>query len=159
MTSLAEGLGALLRERGMTVATAESCTGGKVGDTITSVAGSSDYFLGGVISYSNDAKVALLGVDPDTLRSEGAVSEPVARQMAEGVRTRFGAGIGLSTTGIAGPGGGTAEKPVGLVFVAAATEDGTVCRRHLFAGARDDVKRSSAEAVLSLAVELLARRV
>lgn len=149
-------MGDLLRAKGWTVAVAESCTGGKVGDMITSVPGSSDYFLGGVISYSNDAKVKLLGVDPGVLRKSGAVSEMVAIQMAEGARTAFGADIGLSTTGVAGPGGGSDEKPVGLVYIAVSTEGKSVCRRHMFAGTRDDVKRSSSESVIALAVETLA---
>jgi PncC family amidohydrolase len=154
--SVAEELGSLLRAKGRTIAAAESCTGGKVGDMITSVPGSSDYFVGGIVSYSNDIKVGLLDVDPEVLRSEGAVSEAVARQMADGVRDRLGADVGVSTTGIAGPGGGSLAKPVGLVFVAASIQGKTLSRRYQFAGARDDVKRSSAEAVLSLAVELLA---
>lgn len=123
---------------------------------VTSVPGSSDYFLGGVISYSNDAKVGLLGVDPGVLRSEGAVSEEVALQMADGARKAFGADIGVLTTGIAGPGGGSPAKPVGLVFVAVSTRDGKRCRRHIFAGARDDIKRSSSESALALATEMLA---
>lgn len=154
--TISQELGAVLRSKGMTIASAESCTGGKVGDMITSDPGSSDYFLGGVVSYSNDAKVDLLDVDPEVLRAEGAVSEAVARQMAEGVRRRLGADVGLATTGIAGPGGGSATKPVGLVYVAASVEGRTLCRRHHFAGARDEVKKNSAEAVLSLALELLA---
>jgi PncC family amidohydrolase len=154
--SLPEELGSILKAKGKTIATAESCTGGKVGDMITSVPGSSDYFLGGIVSYSNDAKVSLLGVDTGALKADGAVSEMVARQMADGARERFGADVGISTTGIAGPGGGSAEKPVGLVFVAASTSDMSLCRRHVFAGARDDIKTRSANAALALALELLA---
>ena len=153
---LAEELGAVLRLKGWTVAVAESCTGGKVGDMITSVPGSSDYFLGGVISYSDDAKVSLLGVEPAAIEGEGAVSELVALQMADGARTAFGADVGVSTTGIAGPGGGSPEKPVGLVFIAVSTCEGSVCRKHMFAGARDDVKRASSESALALAREVLA---
>jgi len=156
MGSLAEELGSFLRAKGMTIATAESCTGGKVGDMITSVPGSSDYFVGGIVSYSNDVKVGMLEVDAGVLRSDGAVSEAVARQMAKGVRHKLGADVGVSTTGIAGPGGGSPAKPVGLVFVAASSRDSIICRRHQFAGARDDIKRSSAEAAISLAIELLA---
>jgi len=139
------------------MAVAESCTGGKLGDMITSVPGSSDYFLGGIISYSNSAKVGLLGVDPEALRTLGAVSEEVAVQMADGVRAAFGADIGMSTTGIAGPGGGSAEKPVGLVYIAASTKDGTSCRRLMSAGARDEIKTRSSESALAFALELLAR--
>jgi PncC family amidohydrolase len=152
---LAEELGRLLRAKGKSIATAESCTGGKVGDMITSVPGSSEYYLGGVISYSNHAKVQLLGVDAAVLRSEGAVSEPVALSMAQGVRRRLGSDIGLSTTGIAGPGGGTPAKPVGLVFIAVSSETDSSCERHLFEGSRDEIKIQSSEAVLSMALRIL----
>ncbi|HIJ16189.1 MAG TPA: nicotinamide-nucleotide amidohydrolase family protein, partial [Thermoplasmata archaeon] len=116
----------------------------------------SAYFLGGVVSYGNDAKVSLLGVDTGALKADGAVSEMVARQMADGARERFGADVGISTTGIAGPGGGSAEKPVGLVFVAVSTSDMSMCRRYVFTGARDDIKTRSANAALALALEVLA---
>jgi len=149
-------LGSVLKAKGKTIATAESCTGGKIGDMITSVPGSSAYFLGGVVSYGNDAKVSLLGVDTGALKADGAVSEMVARQMADGARERFGADVGISTTGIAGPGGGSAEKPVGLVFVAVSTSDMSMCRRYVFTGARDDIKTRSANAALALALEVLA---
>jgi len=149
-------LGSVLKAKGKTIATAESCTGGKIGDMITSVPGSSAYFLGGVVSYGNDAKVSLLGVDTGALKADGAVSEMVARQMADGAREMFGADVGISTTGIAGPGGGSAEKPVGLVFVAVSTSDMSLCRRYVFTGARDDIKTRSANAALALALELLA---
>ena len=125
-------VGRLLRERGRTLAVAESCTGGLVAQKITSVAGSSDYFLGGVVAYANAAKEALLGVPRDLLAQHGAVSEPVARAMAEGVRARFGADLAVSTTGISGPGGGTAEKPVGLVFVGFADATRTHVDRFVF---------------------------
>lgn len=149
-------MGSVLKAKGKTIATAESCTGGKIGDMITSVPGSSAYFLGGVVSYGNDAKVSLLGVDTGALKADGAVSEMVARQMADGARERFGADVGISTTGIAGPGGGSAEKPVGLVFVAVSTSDMSMCRRYVFTGARDDIKTRSANAALALALEVLA---
>jgi len=124
--------GALLRERKVRIAVAESCTGGLIGQRFTAIAGSSDYFLGGVIAYSNEAKQALLGVPAELLAEHGAVSEPVALAMAEGVRDRFGADLTVATTGISGPGGGTADKPVGLVFVALAHAGGSQAHRLLF---------------------------
>lgn len=153
---LAEEVGSLLRSKGLTLAVAESCTGGKLGDTVTSVPGSSEYFLGGVVSYSDRAKVDLLGVSAETLGTEGAVSESTALQMASGVRERFGADIGAATTGIAGPGGGTPTKPVGLVYVAVSAEGSERVKRNVFAGARDDVKRQSVECALMLIREMLA---
>jgi nicotinamide-nucleotide amidase len=117
-------LGDMLRERGLTVATAESCTGGFVAHRLTNVSGSSDYFLGSVVSYANVVKVNQLGVNPDDLAQHGAVSERVARQMARGVREQLGADIAVSTTGIAGPTGGTPDKPVGTIWVGYADVDG-----------------------------------
>jgi nicotinamide-nucleotide amidase len=115
--TMEEVAGKLLREQGKTLAVAESCTGGLVGERITAVPGSSDYFLGGVIAYADRVKAALLGVPEPILREHGAVSEPVALAMAEGARERFGADLAISTTGIAGPGGGSDAKPVGMVWV------------------------------------------
>lgn len=122
--SMAAVVGQLLGERGRSVAVAESCTGGLIAQEITAVPGSSAWFLGGVVAYANSAKQSLLGVPEAMLLEHGAVSEPVARAMAEGVRERFGADIGVSTTGISGPDGGTAEKPVGLVHVGIAWAPG-----------------------------------
>ncbi len=129
--------GRLLRERGLTIALAESCTGGLLAERITNVAGSSAYFLGGVVAYANPAKHALLGVPEDLLVRHGAVSEPVARAMAEGARVRFGADLGLATTGISGPAGGSPEKPVGSVCIALATAAGTHAEGFVFAVGRE----------------------
>lgn len=123
--SLDAVVGRLLTERSATIAVAESCTGGLIAERITRNAGSSAYFLGGVTAYANSAKTGLLGVPEAVLEEHGAVSDPVARLMAEGVRARFGAEIGIATTGISGPGGGTETKPVGLVYVALAKEGET----------------------------------
>lgn len=127
---LEEVVGALLRERGLTLAVAESCTGGRIGDWITNVPGSSEYFLLGVATYSNAAKEQVIGVRAETLATHGAVSTQTAEEMAEGVRRRAGADLGLSTTGIAGPGGGTPDKPVGTVCIGLAWEGGVWSRRY-----------------------------
>ena len=139
---------------GLTVAAAESCTGGLVTHVLTEVPGSSAYLLGGVVSYADRAKAELLGVDPDHLAAHGAVSAQVARAMANGVRQRFGADLGVAVTGIAGPDGGSDAKPVGLTYVAVADEAGVEVRRLLWAGERSANKRDSAGAALEL---LLAR--
>jgi PncC family amidohydrolase len=139
---------------GLTVAAAESCTGGLVTHVLTEVPGSSNYLLGGVVSYADRAKTELLGVDPDHLAAHGAVSAQVARAMAHGARERFGADLGVAVTGIAGPDGGSDAKPVGLTYVAVADEAGVEVRRLLWAGERSDNKRASAGAALEL---LLAR--
>ena len=125
-------VGHLLRGTGQTLAVAESCTGGLIAEQITDVAGASDYFLGGVVAYANEAKQALLGVPAALLEEHGAVSEPVVRAMAEGVRERFDADFGLATTGISGPGGGSPGKPVGLVHVALARADETSAAHFAF---------------------------
>ncbi len=128
-------VGRLLSEQGKTLAVAESCTGGLVSEKLTRVPGSSEYFLGGVVAYSNEAKTSLLGVPEDLLAQHGAVSDEVARSMAEGVRERFGADFGVSTTGISGPDGGTDEKPVGLVSIGIAWRAGAHSEK---AGAHTD---------------------
>jgi nicotinamide-nucleotide amidase len=130
--TLAMVLVRLLRESGRTLAVAESCTGGLVAEQITDVPGASECFRGGVVAYANEAKVRFLGVSEDVLAEHGAVSEPVVRAMAEGARARFGADYGLATTGISGPGGGTAEKPVGLVHLALARAEGTHAEHFVF---------------------------
>lgn len=125
-----ETVGRMLREGGETLAVAESCTGGLIGSRLTDVAGSSAYFLLGVVAYSNAAKESLLGVRPETLARHGAVSTETAEEMAEGIRRRAGADLGLATTGIAGPGGGSAEKPVGTVCIGLAWEGGAWSKRY-----------------------------
>jgi nicotinamide-nucleotide amidase len=124
-----EVLGEMLRKNGMTISTAESCTGGKVAHRITSVAGSSAYYNGSIIAYSNDIKVKELHVNPDDINNYGAVSEEVVVQMAENIRKKFNTDIGVATSGIAGPDGGTPEKPVGTVWIALADKKGTVTRK------------------------------
>ena len=154
-TTLEAAVIELLKERGKTVAVAESCTGGGLGARLTAISGSSAAFLGGVISYSNDAKVNLLGVDRALLEQHGAVSAPVAEAMARGARERLGADIGVSITGVAGPEGGTEEKPVGLVYVGLATADGVTARENHFIGIREDVRRRSSQMALQMIREKL----
>lgn len=142
--SLAVQLGELLRQRGLTLAVAESCTGGLIGDRVTNVAGSSDYFLGGIVSYADDVKINQLGVSEETLKEHGAVSAQTVKEMAHCVRQVMGSNIGLSVSGIAGPGGGTAEKPVGLVWFGLATVDGVWTHEKRFQGDRVEVKTQAA---------------
>jgi nicotinamide-nucleotide amidase len=156
MNDLAARLLAALRGRGWTLATAESCTGGLLGDALTDIAGSSDVYLGGVVAYANSAKIALLGVPADVLASVGAVSAETAVAMAAGASRQFGAQVALATTGIAGPGGGSPEKPVGLVYLGLATPDGVWTERHLWPGDRRANKVHSAERALAWAIERLA---
>lgn len=149
-SSLPEQLGALLADRGQTIAVAESCTGGLVAELLTRAPGSSRYFLGGVVAYANSAKTELLGVSAALIAERGAVSAEVARAMAEGVRSRLGADFGLAFTGIAGPDGGTAEKPVGLVHWALASAAGTELRERVFIGNRQQVRLRAAFSGLEL---------
>lgn len=146
---LAETVGMLLRERNLTLAVAESCTGGLIGHRITEVPGSSAYFLLGVIAYANEAKQGLLGVRGETLQQWGAVSTQTAEEMAHGVRVAANADLGISTTGIAGPGGGTPDKPVGTVCIGLAWRDGLWSRRYdLGERARDWIKGVAAQTAL-----------
>ena len=148
-------VGDLLRSQGKMLATAESCSGGLIGHKITSVPGSSNYFTGGVIAYSNDLKEKLLGVDPELLARHGAVSSAVAKAMAVGIRSKTGADIGLSVTGIAGPTGGSPEKPVGTVFIALATPDQTIDIPCCFSGDRWQGQELTAVTSLDLIRRLL----
>ncbi|MCS7236456.1 MAG: competence/damage-inducible protein A [Armatimonadota bacterium] len=150
--TLDEVVGSLLRQAGLRVAVAESCTGGLVGERLTAVPGSSAYFLGGVVAYSNEAKVQLLGVPRSLLEQVGAVSAEVAEAMARGVREAFGADVGVAVTGVAGPGGGTGTKPVGRVFLALADEQGCRTVRSDFGEepGREGVRRLASQAALNL---------
>jgi nicotinamide-nucleotide amidase len=141
-------VGRMLTERGLSVATAESCTGGLIAERFTDVPGSSAYFMGGVVSYSNEAKVSMLGVSQTLLDREGAVSEGVARAMAEGARARFGSDFGIATTGISGPDGGTPDKPVGLVWIALAFAGGTHADSFVFQVDRSRHRRLTAQVAL-----------
>lgn len=148
-------VGGMLRERGMTIACAESCTGGLLTSRLTDIAGSSAYVMGSIVSYTNEVKSALVGVQETTLRAFGAVSEETAREMAEGVRRAIPADVGVGVTGIAGPGGATADKPVGMVCIAVAVGRMTRTERHVFSGTRTAVKRQSTEAALAMVKEVL----
>ncbi|UCG42981.1 MAG: CinA family nicotinamide mononucleotide deamidase-related protein [candidate division WOR-3 bacterium] len=143
-------LGELLRGRRLVVASAESCTGGRIGDRLTSVPGSSEYFAGGLVVYSNQAKVRRLGVKPETLNRYGAVSAQTVREMSRNVRRLFGCDVGIAVSGIAGPGGATKDKPVGLVYVGVSVEAGLRTRKHLFSGSRMTVKERAAMAAMDL---------
>jgi nicotinamide-nucleotide amidase len=150
-----EELGELLRTKSMTLAVAESCTGGLVSDMITNVPGSSLYFLAGLVTYSNDSKIEFLGVSRETLESHGAVSEQVAIEMARGARKAAGADIGAAVTGIAGPGGGTEQKPVGLVYFAVDDGRAILTDRAFLSGDRREVKRSSSQRLIEIIVKSL----
>lgn len=140
----------LLHERRQTLATAESITGGLVAHRVCLVPGASDYFRGGVVSYTDEVKAAQLGVPADLLERFGAVSEPVARAMAEGVRAKFGTDLGVATTGFAGPGGGTSEDPVGTAYVAVAHTSGTDVIRHGWLGTRHEIMSRTAKLALNM---------
>jgi nicotinamide-nucleotide amidase len=148
-------VGAVLRARGWTVCAAESCTGGLIMHRLTNVAGSSAYVLGGVVSYSNEAKQKLIGVKEATLKAYGAVSEQTATEMVLGVRALFDADIAVSVTGIAGPGGGTPDKPVGLTYIGLVWRDQPPqVRRHIWRGDREAIKSASANAVLEWILQI-----
>ncbi|HEV7809831.1 MAG TPA: CinA family protein [Candidatus Limnocylindrales bacterium] len=158
LTQLARRLQAACVANHATVGLAESCTGGLVAAALTEIPGSSAYFLGGVVSYADSAKRDLLDVPPAVLEAHGAVSAQVARAMAEGARDRFGATFAASVTGIAGPDGGTAAKPVGLTYVGVADADGADVRRHVWPGDRAANRVDSAVAVLELLLERVGDR-
>jgi len=153
--SLEEVVGLYLVMRRKTLAVAESCTGGLLSGRLTRIPGSSDFFQGGAVCYSNELKTRLAGVPTALIEAHGAVSVPVAQAMAEGIRARSQASIGIGVTGIAGPGGGSAEKPVGLVFIALADERGTQVRQFRFPGDRERVRQWA----ITAALEMIRRRV
>ena len=148
--TIAEELVQVLTEKKLTCATAESCTGGGVGYAITAVSGSSAVFWGGVISYDNSVKRDVLGVPEEVLATNGAVSSECAAAMAEGARRLLNTDLAVSITGIAGPGGGTAEKPVGLVWFGLATNSGTIAERKMFPGGREAVRAAAIEHAMQL---------
>jgi PncC family amidohydrolase len=155
---LAVALGRHLHARGLMLALAESCTGGLIGDLITDVPGSSDYFLGSAVTYAYSAKENLLGVRHETLLAYGAVSAEVAAEMAQGARRVFGADVAVSVTGIAGPGGSIPGKPVGLVHIHLSAPDAEIGERHVWDADRMENKLLSAEAVMQLVIGYLAGR-
>lgn len=155
LVDLAQQAGAALQTHTWTLATAESCTGGLLGHLLTEIPGSSAYYQGGIIAYSNTIKRDLLGVPEAILLSDGAVNEATARTMAENVRERLHCDVGVATTGIAGPGGGSDTKPVGLVYIAVATPTTTQCQRYMFSGDRSTNKKESAVAAFNLLLHML----
>jgi PncC family amidohydrolase len=157
MRELAATCGRNLQARGLRVAVAESCTGGLVGHLLTEIAGSSAWFLGGVIAYADEVKIGLLGVPAAVIQEHGAVSAPCAAAMAEGACRVTGAEVGVAITGIAGPSGGTPTKPVGTVYIGVTTPQGTTTEHHLWAGTRSANKQESARAALGLLRALLER--
>jgi nicotinamide-nucleotide amidase len=145
----------LLKKQNLTIATAESCTGGLIGHTLTNISGSSEYYDRGIVSYSNRAKIELLGVKEETLKKYGAVSEQTAKEMAEGVRKRSKVDIGIATTGIAGPTGGTRDKPVGLVYIGLSTPEFTIVKKFNFHGNRLQNKENTCNAALQVLLDYL----
>ena len=143
-------IGQILQERRLKLVLAESCTGGLLGSRITDVPGSSEYFLGGVVAYAYEAKADLLGVSWDTLNTKGAVSRETVLEMARGIRKQMKAHIAVSVSGIAGPGGGTLEKPVGTTWIGLVAEDGEWAKHFQFSGDREENKLSAVDAALQL---------
>jgi PncC family amidohydrolase len=152
---LQQSVGVLLLQRHLKLATAESCTGGLIADRITDVPGSSEYFVGGVVAYAYEAKVAMLGVSWDTLNTKGAVSSETVLEMARGARKVLSAEIAIGVSGIAGPGGGTPEKPVGTTWIALVTPDGEWAHHFLWEGDRAENKALSADAALKMLLDYL----
>ena len=155
MANLEEKIGSLLRQKGLTLGVVESATGGLISHRLTNVPGSSDYYKGSVTAYSNETKVSVVGVKEETLNQYGAVSSQVAEEMADGGRKVLGVDICLADTGIAGPGGATSGKPVGLFYLGLSHQGGTYSRKHNFQGDREQNKQSAAEAALDWLKEYL----
>ncbi len=154
--SLAQVVGELLKGKKLTISTAESCTGGLIGDLLTNVPGSSEYYLGGVVAYANETKMMVLGVRPETLRRYGAVSRQTVKEMALGICHLLGSDVGIAVSGIAGPGGGTKKKPVGLVYIGVACQGRVKVARYNFFGTRRLIKELSAQTALDLCRRILA---
>ena len=152
---LVNKISSILKEKKLKIATAESCTGGLIAHTLTNISGSSDYFDRGVVSYSNRAKKELLDVPEEMLKKYGAVSKQVAEAMAKGVRKKSNVDIGISSTGIAGPTGGTKDKPVGLVYIGISTEEKTYSKKFLFSGGRLQNKNNTCHAALQMLYDYL----
>lgn len=153
-----EIIGQALKERSLKIAVAESCTGGLISNRLTDIDGASNYFDAGFVTYSNESKTMFLGVPEDIIREKGAVSSEVALLMAEGARVKTGVDIGVSSTGIAGPTGGTKEKPVGTVYIALACEKGTYVRRLSLKGTRLEIKKQTSDEVLRFIEDYLKGR-
>ena len=158
MTNEVETIAELMNKHKFTLAIAESCTGGLICHTVTNIAGSSSFFEMGIVSYSDTAKMNLLNVQRKTLQCHGAVSSQTAEEMAQGIRTKAGADIGLSSTGIAGPGGGTPDKPVGLVYIALSDKKGTASYKYTFRGNRWENKESTCQKSLELLIKCLLKQ-
>jgi nicotinamide-nucleotide amidase len=152
-------IGDLLRERRWTLSIAESCTGGLISDRITDVSGSSDYFEGGMVTYSNESKARHLGIPLDYIKRYGAVSPQVAKRMAQGVRKAFNTTFGLSTTGVAGPTGGTKRSPIGRVFIGVASGKRTWVKQEDFKGSRREIKKQAAERSIEFLYKILIEKV
>jgi len=148
--ALEKQIGALLRKHGKSISIAESCTGGFISHRITNVPGSSNYYDCSVIAYSNQSKIDILHVSPETLKKFGAVSRQTAVEMAQGIKQISGSDLGLVVTGIAGPVGGTPEKPVGLVYICLASDESVVCEEFRFKGKREEIKLQASEAALQM---------
>ena len=155
MSDTAERLGNVLMSKGKTIAVAESCTGGLFCNTVTNIPGSSAFFLGGIIAYSNEAKTQVLGVPAEAMANHGAVSAKTALAMAFGALDHLASDIAVAITGIAGPSGGSEAKPVGTVFIAVASEENMVTQEFHFSGPRAEIKQQSVNAAIELAINFL----